>query len=137
MLLGLLGNDDPYEVQAQTPGELRKLIVEAGDELRQIPAPREWSVLGCIAHITDAEVMMSSRYRLILAHDEPTLGGYDQDLWVDRLHFQNESPEDLLSSSSHFVRRTSRCGNEATRLEGHASECMSSAGLRATTWSFG
>ena len=97
MLLGLLGHDDPHEVQEQTPGELRKLIVEAGDELRRVPAPREWSVLGCVAHITDAEVMMSGRYRLILAHDEPTLIGYDQDLWVDRLHSQDESPEDLLS----------------------------------------
>jgi hypothetical protein len=96
-LLGLLGDDDPYEVQANTPEALRKLIAEADDDLRKRPEPGEWSVLGCIAHITDAEVMMSGRYRLILAHDEPHLVGYDQDLWVNRLHSDDESPEELLS----------------------------------------
>ncbi len=97
LLLGLLGEDDPYEVQSHTPEKLRTLVAEAGDQLRQHPAPREWSVLGCVAHLTDAEVMMSPRYRLILAHDEPELAGYDQDLWVDRLHSSDESAEALIA----------------------------------------
>jgi len=41
--------------------------------------------------------MMSTRYRLILAHDEPELVGYDQDLWVDRLHSSDESAEALMA----------------------------------------
>ena len=50
------------------------------------PEPTEWSALECMAHIMDAEVVMSGRYRWVLAHDEPPLIGYDQDLWVDQLH---------------------------------------------------
>jgi hypothetical protein len=96
-LLGLLGADDPHDVQAGTPKTIRQLITEAGSDLRRRPEPREWSVLGCIAHLSDAEVMMSTRYRMALAHDEPTLQGYDQDLWVDRLHSDEESPEVLLA----------------------------------------
>jgi hypothetical protein len=39
----------------------------------------------------------SVRYRWILAHDEPPLIGYDQDLWVDRLHVgRGNEPEELL-----------------------------------------
>ncbi|MGI8516109.1 MAG: DinB family protein [Acidimicrobiia bacterium] len=97
LLLVLLGEDDPHEVQSHTPKKLRALIAEAGDQVPQRPAPREWSVLGCVAHLTDAEVMMSTRYRLILAHDEPELVGYDQDLWVDRLHSSDESAEALMA----------------------------------------
>ena len=97
-LLDLLGEDDPAEVQAATPARLRTLLEEAGDDLRAVPEPGEWSVFGCLAHITDAEVVMSGRYRWVLAQDEPPLLGYDQDLWVDHLHADaGESPETLLA----------------------------------------
>jgi DinB superfamily len=85
-LLGLLGDDDPAAVQARTPAALRQLAAEAGPHLFLRPEPHEWSALECMAHITDAEVVMSGRYRWVLAQDEPPLIGYDQDLWIDRLH---------------------------------------------------
>ena len=34
----------------------------------------------------DAELVIAGRYRWILAHDEPDILPYDQDLWVDRFH---------------------------------------------------
>jgi hypothetical protein len=85
-LLGLLGADDPVEVQSATPVTLRALVAEAGDRLTVRPEPGEWSVYGCLAHVADAELVMAARYRFVLAHDEPPLIGYDQDRWVDRLH---------------------------------------------------
>jgi hypothetical protein len=96
-LLGLVGDDDPAEVQARTPELIRTLIEDAGRDLRTRPAPDEWSVLQCIAHIVDGEYVVSGRLRWILAHDEPELLGYDQDLWVDRLHRDLEGPEELLA----------------------------------------
>jgi hypothetical protein len=54
-------------------------------------------VLGCIAHLADAELVMSGRYRFVLAHDEPPLIGYDQDLWVDRLHGEAPDADELLA----------------------------------------
>lgn len=95
-LLGLLGDDDPAAVQAKTPATLRRLAAEAGPHLSIRPEPQEWSALECIAHITDAEVVMSGRYRFVLAHDEPPLIGYDQDLWVDRLHVDDDGLDGLL-----------------------------------------
>ena len=48
--------------------------------------------------MTDAEVVMSARYRWVLAEDGPPLIGYDQDAWVDRLHDdEEESAESLLA----------------------------------------
>jgi hypothetical protein len=95
-LLGLLGDDDPAVAQASTPPLLRQLVAEAGSDLWVRPALGEWSVFGCIAHLVDAEVVYSGRYRWILAHDEPPLIGYDQDLWVDRLHGNDDDLEALL-----------------------------------------
>lgn len=95
-LLELLGEDDPAVVQAATPSALRELVSEAGLHLRTTPEPGEWSVFGCLAHLADAEIVMSARYRWILAHDQPPLMGYDQDLWVDRIHLPDEPVENLL-----------------------------------------
>jgi hypothetical protein len=47
--------------------------------------------------MVDAEIVVSGRYRWILAHEEPELLGYDQDLWVDRLHHPVEDPAELLA----------------------------------------
>jgi hypothetical protein len=97
-LLSLLGDDDPAEAQAAAPAQIRALIVDAADDLRTRPKPGEWSVLGCVAHIADAELVSSARYRWIVAHDQPPLAPYDQDLWVERLHDADEDPEALLAT---------------------------------------
>ena len=96
-LLGLLGDDDPAEVQSGTADSFRALLEVAGSNAGASPEPAEWSVVQCVAHLTDAEIVVSGRYRLILAHDEPPLLGYDQDLWVDRLHRPAEPSESLLA----------------------------------------
>ena len=95
-LLAALGDDDPADVQAEAPANIRALLADAGPDLRTRPAPREWSALLCLAHIVDAEVVMTGRYRWTLAHDRPELIGYDQDLWADNLHGDDDDPEVLL-----------------------------------------
>jgi hypothetical protein len=96
LLIGLVAADDPAEVQAATPELVRALVADAGPDLRTRPAPDEWSVLECLAHVVDAELVSSGRYRWILAHDQPDLPGYDQDRWVDRLHQPPEEPGPML-----------------------------------------
>jgi hypothetical protein len=97
-LLSLAGDDDPAEVQAGAADRWRSLIAEAGEKGHARPIPSEWSVVECLGHAVDAEVVSAARYRWILAHDEPPLIGYDQDLWVDRLHAPyEEDPDELLA----------------------------------------
>jgi hypothetical protein len=97
LLISLVGTDDPAEVQSVTPQRIRDLVAEAGPDLERRPQATEWSALECIAHVVDAEVVASGRYRWILAHDQPELLGYDQDLWVDRLHQPPEGADELLA----------------------------------------
>jgi DinB family protein len=96
MLLGYLADDDPARVQAATVARLRELVAESGPHLRTRPEPTEWSVIECIGHLTDSEVVTSARVRWILAEDEPQIIGYDQDLWVDGLHHDRDDPEALI-----------------------------------------
>jgi len=117
-LLDALGTDDPATVQAATPAALRQLVSEGGTHLRSRPAGGGWSALETIGHITDAEVVYSARYRLILAHDEPPLLGYDQDLWVERLRHNDDEVSSLLDQF------------EAMRLANIAMWRRSSAGER-------
>jgi len=98
MLLARLGELDPAEVQSGTPAQIRALLADAGADLRTRPEPGEWSVMQCVAHICDAELVIAGRYRWILAHDQPEIMPYDQDLWVDRFHTDlAEEPEEMLS----------------------------------------
>jgi hypothetical protein len=98
-LLSLVGDDDPAEVQAGAPDRWRSMISDAGTNGHMRPEVAEWSVVECLGHAVDAEIVSSARYRWILAHDEPPLIGYDQDLWVDRLHHgRDETAEELLAT---------------------------------------
>jgi hypothetical protein len=96
-LLRWLGEDDPAAVQGATVARVRELVREAGDRLRVRPEPREWSVIECIGHLVDSELVAGARMRWILAEDEPDIVGYDQDRWVDGLHHRDDDPEDLIA----------------------------------------
>jgi DinB family protein len=96
-LLERLAAQDPADVQADTPTAIRTLIAEAGEDLRTRPQETEWSVYQCIGHIVDAELVISGRYRWILAQDAPDILPYDQDMWADRFHgAQDEDVADML-----------------------------------------
>jgi hypothetical protein len=98
MLLDLVGNDDPADVQRATSASLRKIIAQAGDNLRIRPAPGEWSVIELLGHVLDAEIVSSARYRWVIAENRPPLVPYDQDLWVDALGYSRADPHELLKT---------------------------------------
>jgi hypothetical protein len=95
-MLDALGHDDPAAAQETEPELWRRLIDQAGAHLRARPEPDEWSVLECLGHMTDSELVNSARYRWILAEPEPELVGYDQAAWVARLDHSTDDPASLL-----------------------------------------
>ena len=99
-ILNALGMDDPVAVQEAEPELWRRLIDQAGAHLRTRPEPNEWSVLDCLGHMTDSELVTAARYRWILAETEPALMGYDQEAWATRL---NHSTEDTAALLEYFA----------------------------------
>ena len=94
--LDALGEDDPVAVQESEPELWRRLIEQAGAHLRTRPAEGEWSVLECLGHMTDSELITSARYRWVLSEREPTLLGFDQTAWAARPDRAADDPALLL-----------------------------------------
>ena len=125
MLLGVLGDRDPAQTQADLADQLEEVVKEAGPRLRTRPIPGEWSVMELLAHILDAEIVLAGRYRWILAQDEPPLIGYDQDLWVERLHRSGEDPKEMLAmlrilKRSHIALWTRTSPSDRARVGIHS-----------------
>ena len=94
--LDALGHDDPFEVQAGEIDLWRRLLEAAGSHLRTRPTEGEWSVIECLAHMVDSEIVTSARYRWILAEDEPPLQSWDQAAWATRFDHLHVDPAMLL-----------------------------------------
>ena len=87
-ILELLGDQSPISVLEQTVPMLRKALSGLTPQQEaQREAPDKWSVRHVVQHLVDSELVWSWRLRLVLAQDRPTLTGYDQDLWADRLGY--------------------------------------------------
>lgn len=54
-------------------------------ELEAREAPGEWSPREIVHHLADSEMTSAVRLRLLIAEDNPTLVGYDQEVFVANL----------------------------------------------------
>jgi uncharacterized damage-inducible protein DinB len=98
-ILDLLGSKDPMAVLPRTPDELRRLV--AGLSERQLSEPEvagKWSIRQVVQHLSDSELVWGYRLRLVLAQDRPSLTGYDQDLWAERLGYERAPIEPALDN---------------------------------------
>jgi DinB superfamily len=91
-LLEVLGDAEPLAVLAALPAALASLTRGLPRRTLRTPeAPGKWSIVEVIQHLADTEIVLGYRVRMMLAHDEPPLQGYDQDLWAARLHYREAS----------------------------------------------
>ena len=87
-VLGLLGPQKPLDVLRKTESKLRAAVRRLTP--RQVGKPEmpgKWSVKQVIQHLADSELVWGWRLRLVLSHDRPTITGYDQDAWAERLGY--------------------------------------------------
>lgn len=96
-VLGLVEGSDPMDVLRRTPAEARRIVNGMSAEALMTPeAPGKWSVGQVLRHLADSEIVWGWRLRMVLAHDRPALGGYDQDAWADRLGYADAPLEHSL-----------------------------------------
>jgi len=114
-VLGLVEGMDPMRVLTGTPAAARQLAEGiAADRLSVPESPGKWSVAQVLRHLVDSEIVWSWRLRLVLAHDRPTLTGYDQDAWAERLHYAEADPEESLQEFAVLRRGNLRLLARAT-----------------------
>ena len=88
-----LGDQDPVSVLAATPGKLRSRIGSAPDEvIRHRPEPNRWSILEQAVHLSDVEIAIGYRVRVILgSKDGVPVPAFDQDAWQRAMDYNSRS----------------------------------------------
>jgi len=77
---------------------LRKAIEGLNeDEFRYKPAADKWSIHQILIHVTDAEILATSRLKKVLAEKEPILISFDQNAWTNNLEY------DLLDREQYLL----------------------------------
>ena len=114
-ILDLLGKRDPMTVLRETPAALDRAIAGLSDaQLRRREREGKWSIVHVLQHLADSEVVGAWRFRLIAAQDRPQITGYDQDLWADRLGYENADPKEALEEFRVVRRANLRLFDRAT-----------------------
>lgn len=96
-VLELLGARNPIEALQETVSALEQVRHGLSTEqITQPEAPGKWSVRHVLQHLADSELVWGYRLRMVLSHDRPQLTGYDQDLWTERLHYDEADADQAL-----------------------------------------
>ena len=72
------------------------------EQLAAKPAPGKWSAREIVHHLADSEMTAAIRLRLLLATDRPTIHGYDQDRFAERLHY--DRPHEAALEAFRYAR---------------------------------
>lgn len=133
-VLELVGDRNPVDVLRDTPGAAARAVATlTPQQLKTSEAPGKWSVAMVLRHLADTDVVWGWRMRLILAQDRPTITGFDQDLWAERLDYANADPNESLETFAILRRDNLRLIERATpedlkRVGVHAERGEESAG---------
>jgi hypothetical protein len=133
-VLGLVADRDPIDILRDTPGAVARAVgALTPQQLKTPEAPGKWSIAGVLRHLADTDVVWGWRMRLILAQDRPTITGFDQDQWADRLDYANADPNESLEVFVVLRRDNLRLIEHATaedlqRVGVHAERGEESAG---------
>jgi uncharacterized damage-inducible protein DinB len=69
----------------------------SADQVSRPERAGKWSIRDVLQHLADSELVWGYRLRMTLAHDRPQVGGYDQDLWAARLHYDRAEARQAVS----------------------------------------
>jgi uncharacterized damage-inducible protein DinB len=97
-VIGLLGAQRPMDVLKKTESKLKRAIARMTPrQLGKPEMPGKWSVKQVLQHLADSELVWGWRLRLVLSHDRPTITGYDQDAWAERLSYDKADAKRALA----------------------------------------
>jgi uncharacterized damage-inducible protein DinB len=89
--------------QFETGGVKLKKAIDglSRDELLWIPAAGAgvgaWSIQQIIIHMLDSDLIWSSRMKLIIAEDNPTILGYDESKFAAKLFYQDQDAQSAIA----------------------------------------
>src|SRR5260370_13613781 len=98
-LLSYSEGREPLTLQQTTPKKLAALLKgKTKKRLMRRPAPGKWSVVEIVAHLADAEIAISWRFRQILSSNAIPIQAYDQDLCATTLDYAHRDAKQSLEA---------------------------------------
>jgi uncharacterized damage-inducible protein DinB len=98
-MLDLSQGKDPLRLQRAAPGKLAALTKKLSKkQLALRPAPGKWSIAEILAHMADAELVISYRIRLVLSTDGAAIQAYDQNAWAETFDYNHCVPKISLET---------------------------------------
>ena len=70
----------------------------AGPEADYVPEQEKWSIRQIVAHLADAELVAATRFRKLLAEENPRIEAFDQDAWTRNLDYARRKPSQSLET---------------------------------------
>lgn len=96
-VLELVGSRDPLAVLRTTAQALEQAVdALSREQLTRPERAGKWSIRHVLQHLADSELVWGYRLRMVLAHDRPELTGYDQDLWAERLQYDQADAQQAI-----------------------------------------
>ena len=88
-ILNHAGSQDPLRVLAATPKKLSALLRGLKPAARRKrPAPGKWSIGEIVAHLSEVELVVGWRIRLILEKSGSPIQAMDQDVWARNSRYE-------------------------------------------------
>ncbi len=75
-----------YAAGADVPS--RAIVDLSRQDLTSFPVAGTWSIQQIIAHLMDSDLIASDRMKRIIAEEEPTLIGYNETAFAEKLSYQ-------------------------------------------------
>ena len=89
-ILGYVQGQDAVKVQRASAAKLKKLTAGLSpSQLKWRPEPTKWSIAEIIAHLADAEIVVSWRMRSVIGENGITIQPFDQDQWASAFDYRN------------------------------------------------
>lgn len=89
---------DPLRIQRSTPTKLAALTRRLKkSQITRRPGPGKWSIAEILAHLADAELVVSFRMRLILGKNGTPIQAFDQDVWATIFNYGKRDPMTSLA----------------------------------------
>jgi uncharacterized damage-inducible protein DinB len=108
-MLSYVSGKEPLRLQAAAPKKFASLIKgKSKKQLTRRPAPGKWSVAEILAHLADAEIVLSWRLRQTLSSNGVAIQPFDQDVWATTFNYARQDPKQSLARYS--VLRESNLG---------------------------
>ncbi len=84
-IIGNLQDQDPLTVLEASPGKIAALIAGKSDaDLHRRPASGNWSIAEIVIHLSEVELCIGYRIRMILGSNGASIQAFDQDAWATR-----------------------------------------------------